>query len=601
VRAAAFAPPVSVKSAGGSRGSRKDRGVKEPNTIGLLGAIFIGLASMIGAGVFVVFHSAFAVSQSGYFLALALAAVVASMNSWAVYGLARQIDRPGGVYSYAREYVNNGWSFLAGFAFVFGKIGSIAAIALAFNAYVAPAVGFIPGAVAIFLLTLVNIAGISRTALMSAILAILTGGYLIVFTIGGFTQPAYNSLGAASFTEPVSIPGLLGAAALFFFAFAGYARIATLGNEVRNPKRNIPLAIVLTLSLVIVLYFGLAFVILKFLGVSLMQQNTPVAITALLVFGNSSAMYLWAVPIAALACLGSMLALLAGVSRTSAVMAEDHELPRYFARRNRRGVPYRAELVIGAGAIALTAIGDLTWVIGFSSFSVLFYYSVGHLAVTRQPRELRVMPRWAAWVGMALCIALALFIPGPAVPVSLGILVVAFGLRWFKLRTAAKRAVANVKAIAFYGTLRPGQVNHHEVSNIHGSWSHGTIMGELLPQGWGHALGHPGLVLNGSGPIAVELLESGELAEHLDRLDEFEGPDYERVIAQVNTEAGAVPAWMYVVRQQPKRRRKYGGSAAVMFGVNEIFQPSAANATFILQEKREERVALPSPEDKFRK
>ena len=544
VRAAARAPqPVAVAR------TKKQKTPNTPNTIGLLGAIFIGLASMIGAGVFVVFHSAYVVSPSGYFWALALAALVASMNSWAVYGLARQIDRPGGVYSYSREYVNDHWSFLAGFAFVFGKIGSIAAIAIAFNAYLAPNTGFVPGALAIILLTLVNIAGLKKTALMSAILAILTGGYLVMVTAGGFTQAAFNSLSSENFGEPITIPGLFGAAALFFFAFAGYARIATLGNEVRNAKRNIPLAIVLTLSLVILLYFALAFVIIKFLGTGLATQNTPIATMALLVFGGGTLLNSWAVPVATLACLGSMLALLAGVSRTSAVMAEDLELPRYFARRNRKGVPYRAELVIAAGAIALTSIGDLTWVIGFSSFSVLFYYGVGHLSVIRMPNELRVMPKWAAWFGMALCALLAVFIPGPAVPVSLAILAVAFGLRWLRVRANGGVNAGSISHIAFYGTLRPGQPNHHVVANIDGSWSQGNVQGQLRAEGWGHALGHPGLVIHeGSDWIDVELLESAVLPKHLKRLDEFEGKDYKRVVAEIHTEAGVIPAWMYVCR-----------------------------------------------------
>ena len=153
--------------------------------VGLVGAVAIGLASMLGAGVFVVFHNAYAITPSGFLWALGLAALVASLNAWSVYSLARQIERPGGIYAYARTYLNPTASFSAGFAFVFGKIGSIAAIALAFNYYVAPGVGFWPAALAIVGMAIINILGIQRTAAVAAVLATLTSVYLLTVVVGG--------------------------------------------------------------------------------------------------------------------------------------------------------------------------------------------------------------------------------------------------------------------------------------------------------------------------------------------------------------------------------------------------------------------------------
>jgi len=130
-----------------------------------------------------------------------------------------------------------------------------------------------------------------------------------------------------------------------------------------------------------------------------------------------------------------MLALLAGVSRTAATMGEDRELPAVFMKRNRHGSPWVAEVVIAAGAIILVAVGDLSWVIGFSSFSVLFYYSIGHLSVLRQGVTERVAPRAVAILGFILCWALAFAVPGPAVPVSLGILGAALLVRLAVVRS----------------------------------------------------------------------------------------------------------------------------------------------------------------------
>ena len=384
----------------------------------LSGAVAIGLASMLGAGVFVVFRDSYAIAQGQIFIALALAALVASLNASSIYRLAKEVERPGGVYAYSRVYLNDSLSFASGFAFVFGKIGSIGAIALVFQEYVLPEQKFWPAALAICTLALINILGINRTALVAGVLATVTISFLIyVIAQGGQTS---LNLAPALDAAPVSWFAILQAASILFFAFAGYARVATLGNEVRNPKRNIPLAIVIALTAVIALYVLLEVVLLGDLGKALATAATPLA--------KVSGLPLIATLVAAAASLGSMLALLAGVSRTAAVMSEDRELPKAFALRNRFGSPWLAEVVIAAGAISLSAVGDLRWVIGFSSFSVLFYYSVGHLSALRQGKP-SVTQRIVAVAGLLLCAALAVSVPGPALPISAAIVAGALVVR----------------------------------------------------------------------------------------------------------------------------------------------------------------------------
>jgi basic amino acid/polyamine antiporter, APA family len=405
--------------------------------IGLIGAVAIGLASMLGAGVFVVFHTAYAITPTGYYWALGLAALVAVLNSWSVYSLARKVDRPGGIYAYSRIYLNDTFSFASGFAFVFGKIGSIAAIALAFSTYLVPENRFWPAAIAIGVLTLVNIAGIQRTAGVATVLAITTSVYFLYIALAGLVTAAPMLVLPAPNAVPSPLQ-ILSAAAIFFFAFAGYARVATLGNEVRNPLRNIPRAIVIALGLVIVLYGLLAFVMMKFLGLNLLTAEAPFALLGgLLIPGGQSVAVGLTVSVAVVASLGSMLALLAGVSRTAASMGEDRELPKFFQLRNSKGSPWLAEVIIAAGAIGLVAVGDLSWVIGFSSFSVLFYYSIGHISVMRQTPNERVAPIGVAVAGFLLCWALALTVPGPAVPVSLGIVAIALLVRMIVKRARA--------------------------------------------------------------------------------------------------------------------------------------------------------------------
>ena len=393
--------------------------------LGLGGAIVIGLASMLGAGVFVVFGSAYQISANLIFVSIAIAATVAGLNSSAIYQLARQIDRPGGVYAYSRVYLNDTWSFLSGFAFVFGKIASIAAIALVLQTYVLPAIPFWPSAAAIALLTFINILGINRTALVATVLSVTTIGFFLALIVLGAANPGGSFTEAMQLAPQNPVQSVLVGAGVVFFAFAGYARVATLGDEVRDAKSTIPRAIVISLAFVLVLYLVLAYVLLEQVGTTLNTVPAPVSFLANQVLGVS-----WIAPIvAAMAGLGSMLALLAGVSRTAASMAEDQELPKLFKMRNRFGSPWLAEVIIAAGAIALTSAGKIVWVIGFSSFSVLFYYAVGHLTAMAQPKGERVMPRWLNVSGILLCLTLAISFGWETFAISSGILALAAAVR----------------------------------------------------------------------------------------------------------------------------------------------------------------------------
>ncbi|MFM6971750.1 MAG: APC family permease [Rhodoluna sp.] len=395
--------------------------------IGLAATIGIGLASMLGAGVFVVFRDAFNFSGEWLYAALFLAASVAILNSASVYQLAKQVDRPGGTYAYARVYRNDTWSFVAGFTFVFGKIGSIAAIALALGEYIVPSQRQMFATISILVMVAINILGIQRTALVAQVLAVITTSFLLFAIFSSMGRDALASPAVSTWpTKPGW--GIVTGASLIFFAFAGYARVATLGNEVRNAKRNIPRAILISLSTVLVIYIALTASLLQVLGgEKLASADAPfIAYFSQLGFSNLG----WLVTgVAVLASLGSILALLAGVSRTAAEMGKDRELPKLFESRNRFGSPWLAEVIIAAGSIALVAVGQLAWVIGFSSFSVLLYYAIAHLSALGLPKDQRSQPRIIAYLGFALCALLAFAVPGPAVAVSSGIILVALLVR----------------------------------------------------------------------------------------------------------------------------------------------------------------------------
>lgn len=388
------------------------------------GAIAIGLASMLGAGVFVVFREGYAISPAGFFLSITLGALVAALNARSVYQLAKHIDRPGGVYAYSRVLLSERTSFIAGVAFVLGKIASIAAIGLVFAEYVAEGNRLVAVSV-ILLLAAVNLAGINRTASVAAVISAVTLAFLGATFSFGFTVSSYADTPHREYLLAGNFDAwhILQAAAIFFFAFAGYARVATLGNEVREAKRNIPRAIIISLSIVTALYFAIGWQLERVFGQDLHVLTLPIQKLAKLAM---PALPEWAGLLAvSLATLGSLLALLAGVSRTFATMAEDREAPAFLSKRNRFKAPLWAELAIAFSACGLVFLPSLSWVVGFSSFNVLLYYAIGHLCALKQNGKAKPV----AAIGLALNIALALCVPGPAVLFGSALLLTALALR----------------------------------------------------------------------------------------------------------------------------------------------------------------------------
>jgi APA family basic amino acid/polyamine antiporter len=412
---------------------------KPKQQLSLVGAVAIGLASMLGAGVFFVWSTAWEKVNDQIFFALAIAALVASLNAASVYQLASNVSRAGGVYSYARVYLPKEFSFIAGFSFVFGKIASIAAIAIIIETYLLPGMQGWPVAVAaILLMTALNLFGINRTAQMAAVLAITTISFIVFSIVAGFAHGLSSQSFSAGMLMPEANLSTLSAASIIFFAFAGYARVATLGDEVKDPKKNIPKAIAISLAAVLVIYLLITIVFIGILQPS--NEVVPAAVFESMVNFTAPWFPSWLIDLVVVgASLGSILALLAGVSRTAATMAEDKELPSVFAKRNRFGAPWLAEVLIAIGAITLIETSQYTqWVIAFSSFSVLLYYAIGHISAFMQPKLERRQPRILAVLGFLLCLLLLINVPGPALQVSTGILLIALLVRLVIRRVASK-------------------------------------------------------------------------------------------------------------------------------------------------------------------
>jgi APA family basic amino acid/polyamine antiporter len=389
-------------------------------------ATMIGLGSMIGAGVFAAFAPAAQAAGAGLLIGLLIAAFVAWCNAAASAQLAASHPVAGGTYAYGRARLGPWWGHFAGWSFLVGKTASCGAMALVFAAYVAPTGWERPIAIAAILaLTVVNLLGVTRTALATKVIVTL----VVIVLIGVLAAAA--SSGSLS-THPIEIigdSGLYGifqSAGILFFAFAGYARVATLGEEVINPQRVIPRAIMIALAITAMLYFSLGAVMLAVLGSEgLARSQTPVA-DLLDAVGWGWATGLVAIT-AGIASLGALLALMAGISRTTFAMARNADVPRWLGDVHPKiRVPYRAELALAAVVIVVVSVADLRGAIAFSSFGVLFYYFVANVAAFTQPQAQRRVPRFVNVLGAVGCLVLVATVP--LIGVVVGVIILILGI-----------------------------------------------------------------------------------------------------------------------------------------------------------------------------
>lgn len=405
--------------------------------LGVPDAVVIGLGSMIGAGIFAALAPAAGAAGSGLLLGLAVAAVVAYCNATSSARLAARYPASGGTYVYGRERLGDFWGYLAGWGFVVGKTASCAAMALTVGSYVWPGQAHAVAVAAVVALTAVNYVGVQKSAwltrlIVAVVLAVLAAVVTACLS-GGTPQAVRLDIGGDA-----TAAGVLRAAGLLFFAFAGYARVATLGEEVRDPARTIPRAIPLALGITLAVYATVAAAVLSVLGPGRLAQAAAPLAEAVRAAGAPGLVPVVRVG-AALAALGSLLALILGVSRTTLAMARDRHLPHALAAVHPRfHVPYRAELTVGAVVAVLAATADVRGAIGFSSFGVLAYYAIANAAAfTLTPAEGRP-PRLVPVIGLAGCLLLAFALP-PASALS-GAAVLAIGAAAYGLRKTINHA-----------------------------------------------------------------------------------------------------------------------------------------------------------------
>jgi APA family basic amino acid/polyamine antiporter len=399
--------------------------------LGVRDAVIVGLGSMLGAGVFAAFGPAAQAAGSGLLIGLALAAVVAYCNATSSAQLAAVYPESGGTYVYGQRRLGHFWGFLAGWGFVVGKLASCAAMALTFGTYAAPGAARPLAVGAVVALTAANYRGVRKTAALTTWIVAVVIVALAVVVVAAVTGGSSDGTRLQPFAD-TSIRGVLQAAGLLFFAFAGYARIATLGEEVRDPHRTIPRAIPLALGIVLAVYTVVGVAALVAAGPGVLA-DAPAPLAAVLAAGRWSALAPLVRVGAAVASLGVLLSLLVGVSRTTFAMAANGDAIRWLAAVHPRyRVPHRAELMVAAIVIVVVSVADVRGAIGFSSFAVLTYYAIANASAWTQPAEQRRWPRALQITGLAGCAVLAFSLPLASVLGGVGVLAV--GATWWLLR-----------------------------------------------------------------------------------------------------------------------------------------------------------------------
>ena len=408
--------------------------------LGLLDAIGIGFGAIIGAGIFVVTGVAAGIAGPALLAGLLIAALAATANALTSAQLAAEYPLAGGTYEYGYRLLHPWAGFAAGWMFLASKIAAAGTVALGLAGYLD---ALLPGlsprlvavsAVAVF--TLLNYVGTKGSSRFNLAIVSVSIGALILFVCIGAGSVRLANLRPFA---PGGWRGTLEAAALLFFAYTGYARIATLAEEVRDPKRVIPRAIVLTIGGAVFLYLAVAIVALGAIGADAMAA-TPAPLSAAAHAFPSA----WVAPIVAIggvtAMLGVILSQLLGLSRMVFAMARRGDLPRFLEDIHPKyHVPGRAVLAVGAVAAVVAATGTLRGVASAASFTILVYYGIANVAALRMPRAAKLYNDAVPMFGIVSCAILALSLTPWVIATGTGVLLVGMAVR----------------ALLLWGTARP--------------------------------------------------------------------------------------------------------------------------------------------------
>lgn len=398
--------------------------------LGLVDAVGVGLGAIIGAGIFVVTGVAAGVAGPAFIVGLLIAGVAATCNALSSAELAARYPQAGGTYEYGYRLLHPLLGFSAGWMFLASKLAAGGTVALGFGGYFSRLVPAIPSRTAAVgaatLLTAANLFGIKKAGRLNTLIVSLTLLALIGFVVAGI--PSFEITNLQPFA-PSGLFGIAESAALLFFAYTGYARIATLGEEVREPQQTIPRAVMITIVVSIVLYISVAVVAVGSVGSAALARSASPLEFAAGTFDLPGIALVVAIG-ATTAMLGVLLSQIVGISRMMFAMARRSDLPGILEHTSRKfAVPDFGIILSGIVIILLCFFGTLESVLSAAAFTILLYYLIANIAALKLSPAEKIYPKWVAWLGIVCCCGLALSLQARVIGYGLSLLAIGLVLR----------------------------------------------------------------------------------------------------------------------------------------------------------------------------
>jgi APA family basic amino acid/polyamine antiporter len=375
-------------------------------TLTLKSSIYLGLSSMIGAGLFNNIAPTAKISSYGSVLGLLLASTLAIANASSSAQLSSLFPKTGGTYLYANEVLGKPYAIIAGSVFIIGKTISCVAIALTVGNYLSPVYGKEIGVVLCLLVFLLSFSGIHKTAEIAKWFVWIIFGLLLFYAVSILSTPNVDL--RIPIFEGVSIDSILLSASIWFFAFTGYSRLATFGEEIKNPKEIIPTAIFTGLGVAILLYFGITWLTLSIISPELiMNSNTPLLVAIdVSKFSEFSFLIVFA---SSIAMVSVFLALMPGISRVYVALSRDSVLPKAFSKIHKKfNSAYFSEGFVLISVIVGIYSFDVVGSIKLSSFFILIYYTITNLCVIKLKKDDRLYSVAIAFYGFSSCLVFAI-------------------------------------------------------------------------------------------------------------------------------------------------------------------------------------------------
>ena len=380
-------------------------------TLGLFDATAISVGAIIGAGIFVVTGIAAGYAGSALIVSMLIAAIISIFTALSFAELTAWQPKEGSIYEYTYQLISPFAGFLVGWMWILSNTFAGAAVSLGFANYLTALFPVLPAnwiaAIICITFTALNYFGIRQSALMNNFLVVAKLLILAFFIIFGLL---YVNL--ANFTPFVPLQtSVLYGACIIFFAYGGFARVAVVSEEVKDAKRNVPRAILLSLAISTIVYILVGIVAVGLIGASkLSEPNLPPLTQAISIIGNQAAIYLISAG-GLLATASVLLTSILGVSRMAYAMARRKDIPQALSKLHPKyNTPYYSIWIIGVLMTLLALFIDLTRVVTISTFALLFYYTMANVSALQLKIQKRLYSRIVPVLGTATCIALSIFI-----------------------------------------------------------------------------------------------------------------------------------------------------------------------------------------------